>query len=150
VQWSGDEVNVAFDVESAIVPRASEGHLLQPRLQNISMRIRIEEFVAELFHPYVGTRFSFRTPERPEAVVQLQLREVCPAPAVFDPLRPPGNLRRGGFFSLLFVTESEIAPSSGLYQLDHPDFEPTPLLLSRVVAPRRPRDDPPLFEAVFG
>jgi hypothetical protein len=49
------------------------------------MRIRIEEFVAELFHPYVGTSFSFRTSERPETVVQLQLREVCPAPAVFDP-----------------------------------------------------------------
>jgi hypothetical protein len=107
-----DGVNVAFDVESAIVPRASEDHLLQPRLQNISMRIRIEEFVAELFHPYVGTSFSFRTPERPETVVQLQLWEVCPGPAVFDPLRPPGNLRRRGFFSLLFVTESEIAPRS--------------------------------------
>ena len=62
----------------------------------------------------------------------------------------PWVVRLGGFFSLLFLAEAETSPLSGLYRLDHPDFEPLTLLLSRVSAPWRRPDDAPLFEAVFG
>jgi hypothetical protein len=114
------------------------------------MRIRLEDFVAAMFRPYVGTSFSFRFPGRSETKVQLKLQDVRAASAPSDLEGPPATVRQGGFFSLLFVAEAETAPASGLYQLDHPDFEPTALLLSGVSVPGRRSNDPPLFEAVFG
>jgi len=115
----------------------------------MALLILLEDCVVETFRPYVGTNFSFRCPEPPGAIVRLTLQKVrCGLQAPAE--HPRAMVRRGGFFSLLFVAETEMPPASGLYQLDHPDFEPFSLLLSRVSVPSRRPDDPPLFEAVFG
>jgi hypothetical protein len=114
------------------------------------MQIRLKDFVAETFRPYVETSFSFRLPERPETMVQLKLQDVRAVSASFDLKGRPATVRQGGFFSLLFVAEAETTPASGLYQLDHPGFEPVVLLLSRVSVPSCRPENPPIFEAVFG
>jgi len=113
------------------------------------VRARLEHFVADTFRPYIGTSFSFRQSQQPDAIVQMTLQEVRAAAAP-ERAEALASVRRGGFFSLLFVAETDHPPPSGLYQLDHPDFEPSLLLLSRVSAPWRRPQDPPLLEAVFG
>ena len=119
--------------------------------EGMALLIRLEDCVVDTFRPYVGTNFSFRCPEPPGAIVRLTLQEVrCGSSAPAEHPGAPAMVRRGGFFSLLFVVKAEAPPASGLYRLDHPDFEPFSLLLSRVSVPSRRPDDPPLFEAVFG
>jgi hypothetical protein len=110
------------------------------------MRIRLEDFVAETFSSYLGTSFCFRCPERPEGFLRLKLREVHPASGPAGPL----PVRRGGFFSLLFEAEVETQSVGDLYQIEHPDFEPSTVLISRVSVPGRGPEDAALFEAVFG
>ena len=115
------------------------------------MLIRLEDCQPDTFSPYVGTGFLFRDPTPAEGIVRLTLQEVRRYPSGDgEQWGMSSRVRQGGFFSLLFVGESETAPVSGLYRLDHPDFEPTALLLSRVSVPGRRLDDPPLLEAVFG
>jgi hypothetical protein len=110
------------------------------------MRIRVEDFVAETFGAYLGTSFCFRCPKRSEGFLRLKLREVQAASGSADPL----PIRLGGFFSLLFEAEVETQSEGGLCQMEHPDFEPSTLLISRVSAPGRGPKDAALFEAVFG
>ncbi len=117
----------------------------------MALLIRLKDCLADTFRPYVGTGFSFSRPKPADGVVRLTLQEVRRhASAPTEQRGAPSMVRRGGFFSLLFVAETEMPPASGLYQLDHPDFEPFSLLLSRVSVPSRRPDDLPLFEAVFG
>ena len=115
------------------------------------MLIRLEDCQPDTFGPYVGTGFSFRDPRPAEGIVRLTLQEVRRhASAEGEQRGMSWTVRRGGFFSLLFAAETEPRFTSGLCRLDHPDFEPFSLLLSRVSVPGRRPDDPPLFEAVFG
>jgi hypothetical protein len=110
------------------------------------MRIRLEDFVAETFRSYLATSFRFRCPERAEGFLRLKLREVREAPGPAGPL----PVRRGGFFSLLFEAEVGTRSAGGLYQIEHADFEPSTLLISRVSVPGWGAQDAALFEAVFG
>jgi len=113
--------------------------------------IRLEDCLADTLCPFVGTGFSFSRPKPADGVVRLTLQEVRRhASGPTEQGGAPSMVRRGGFFSLLFVAETEMPLAAGLYQLDHPDFEPFSLLLSRVSVPWRHPDAPPLFEAVFG
>jgi hypothetical protein len=119
--------------------------------EGMAVLIRLEDCVVDTFRPYVGTNFSFRCPEPLGAIVRLTLQEVrCGPSAPAEHPGAPAMVRRGGFFSLFFVVKAETPPASGLYRLDHPDFEPFSLLLSRLSVPWGRPDDPPLFEAVFG
>ena len=95
------------------------------------MRIRVEDFVAETFGAYLGTSFCFRCPKRSEGFLRLKLREVRAASGSADLL----PIRLGGFFSLLFEAEVETQSEGGLCQMEHPDFEPSTLLISRVSRP---------------
>ena len=115
------------------------------------MLIRLEDCQPDTFSPYVGTGFLFRDPTPAEGIVRLTLHEVRRhASAEGEQRGVSSTVRRGGFFSLLFVAETGTRLTSGLCRLDHPDFEPFSLLLSRVFLPGRRPDDLPLFEAVFG
>ena len=119
--------------------------------EGMAVLIRLEDCVVDTFRPYVGTNFSFRCLEPLGTIVRLTLQEVrCGPSAPAEHPGAPAVVRRGGFFSLFFVVKAETPPASGLYRLDHPDFEPFSLLLSRVSVPSGRPDDPPLFEAVFG
>jgi hypothetical protein len=62
----------------------------------------------------------------------------------------PLPVRRGGFFSLLFEAEVETQSAGGLYEIEHRDFEPSTVLISRVSVPGRGPEDAALFEVVFG
>ena len=115
------------------------------------MLIRLEDCLADTLCPFVGTGFSFSRPKPADGVVRLTLQEVRRhASGPTEQRGAPSMVRRGGFFSLLFVAETEPRLTSGLCRLDHPDFEPFSLLLSRVLVPGHRPDVPPLFEAVFG
>jgi hypothetical protein len=108
--------------------------------------IRLEDFAADLFQPLVGQRLSFRRPGNPPAErVEMELLQVRASRYGAPPgLRAP--------FSLLF-TLRDTAPLDpiGLHRLDHPDFEPCDLLLTRVQVPELDRRDGTMFyEAVFG
>lgn len=76
----------------------------------------------------------------------MKLQDVSAPPSPAGPV----PVRRGGFFSLLFEAEVETWSAGGLYRIEHPDFESSTLLISRVSIPGRGPEDAALFEAVFG
>ncbi len=105
---------------------------------------RIEEFRAELFEPFLGEYLSFVRAEAPDAVpVALKLVDVKRGrkSPLFD--REP--------FSLLFSLKDAPPLEGHLYGLDHPQFESTGLLVTRVFAPKYERLDPDamFYEIVF-
>ena len=109
------------------------------------MPIALADFRTEHFEPLLQRPFRFHRPEAPsEEPVELVLLEVSrfPNPERF-PGRPP--------FTLLFELREGRPPSASLQRLTTEGFEECDLLVTRVVDPKRMRENPRgmFYEVVF-
>jgi hypothetical protein len=111
-------------------------------------RVALADLTVEMFVPLVGKTLVFERPAHPDAspvnAVRMKLLEAkrgVKSPAV---RREP--------FSLLFALQDQPPLGLGLHRLLHPDFEPSDLLITRVIAPKYQAVDPEgmYYEAVFG
>jgi hypothetical protein len=110
---------------------------------------RMEQFNAGMFAAYRGTGFLFRAVDRTERAARLELVDVRGG----DDSIPHGRLAQyRAPFSLLFVLQEDIPLGPGLQRLDHADFAPCDLLLTRVAVPGGAggRQTGAFYEAVFG
>jgi hypothetical protein len=111
-------------------------------------KIGLQDFVADLFDPLVGTTLVFERPCGSEPAGQgparMKLLEVHRGAKPLPALRQP--------FSLLFVVKDQPPLGTGLHRLVYPGFEPADLFISRVMAPEYQAIDPlgMYYQAVFG
>jgi len=118
-------------------------------------RLRIEDVTAESFLPFVGRKFTFHCPAQggnsTASSVNLKLASVMRhenISRIESGIPAIRGKRRRESFSLLFELRGEDPLGPGLHQLEHPDFEASPLLLSQVCGSKR--DSTMYYEAVFG
>ena len=111
---------------------------------------RMEQFTADVFAAYRGTNFLFRSSDRTSAAAQLELVDIQRSEKLMQDAHRPAQHRAP--FSLLFVLQDDPPLGAGLHRLEHADFDPCDLLLTRVAVPGHEggHNTRAFYEAVFG